>query len=71
MIFPFPFAATSWGLYTGIAPVPRISAPTNGLLHDLAAAIKLIGLETALISNYIHDSLRVHQRIDYYDYHRW
>lgn len=41
-MIPEPFFDTSWGLYTGIAPVPWIIGPKNGLLHDTAAAIKLI-----------------------------
>lgn len=37
---PVPFFDTSCGLYTGIAPVDLISLPTNGFLHETAAAIK-------------------------------
>jgi len=51
IITPLPLTATSFGLSTGIAPVPKIKGPTMGLLQLFAAAIKLIGLLSMAISN--------------------
>jgi hypothetical protein len=59
IIFPIPFYVTSWGLYTGIAPVPLINGPITGLLHDTAAAIKLMGLLTMAISS-LNSDLNYH-----------
>jgi hypothetical protein len=51
MILPYPLTAKSCGLSTGMAPVPRIIGPIKVRLHDLAAAMKLIGLLTTFMSS--------------------
>ncbi len=51
-IVPFPFFAISWGLSTGMAPVALIKGPRKVLLHEIAAAMKLIDLLTFAIKSY-------------------